>query len=185
MANPRKTGKYGSLFLHVSDTPDLTMTAKFADTFDARFETTVQMYECTRQGEGFARYMPGPSNSRLTCQAHVQALSALLALADDTLATLPAAGTDTTLPLLVRCAFKLITLATEVGTFAGGGGSPSIANGDGLPASAGANLTIAGQQIIQGFGWVSAANIQLAFDNKIIEDFTIQVDGDYQLKTTT
>lgn len=175
MASNRLTGKYGSLFLHVSAAAALTSVVKIGETFEARFETAVTMHECTRQGEGFARFMPGISHSTLTCRAHIIGATALLALSDDTLSTLAAA--DTTLPPLVRCAFKLITWATEAA------GAP--ATGDGAPATPGADLTIAGQQILQGFGWLSTANLSLPFDQDAVEEIVIQVDGDYQFKLTT
>lgn len=167
MASNRKTGKYGSLFLHVGSPADLAQVAKFGDTFDWRFESTVEMHECTRAGEGARRYMPGMGSATFSCRAHITGLSSLLILGDDNLATLTTV--PTALPSLVSCAFKLVTLATE-------------AAGTVLAVD---NLLVANQQIIQGFGWVSRASIQVPFDADIVEDFEIQVDGVWSFTPTT
>jgi|SRR5436305_9187889 len=165
MASALQTGKYGSLYLHIGTGAALASVVKVASTFDLRMEASVAMHECTRLGEGFARYMPGVGNATITCQAHFSLLSVLFAAADDTLVT----GGD---QLLVRCAFKLVTTSFA----AGGAALAGSAIGSGTPT---------GQQIIQGFGWVERASLALPFDNPIVEDFQIHVDGDWQLVTST
>lgn len=162
MASSRITGKFGSLFLHVNASPALASVVKVADTYDVRFESDVDMAECTRKGEGFRRYMPGSGGAKLSCKANFQALAALVVLTDDTLAT-AAMGS------LVRCAFKLVTLST-------------LAAGATLAAAA---AGVAGQQIIQGFGWINRASLSAPFNEKIDEDLEITVDGEWAFVTST
>lgn len=176
MPNPRQTGKYGSLFLHVSATPALASCAKFADTYDIRWEPETTHEDCTRKGEGFARSMPGIGRARLTCKAKMRLLSAFMVLADDNLTTLRGvvaghAAADA-LPDLNRCAFKLITLNVGVGTV-GGGGTPITATN-----------TPVGQQMIQGFGWITRGSLTAVFDQELEDEIEILVDGDWLTSAT-
>lgn len=161
-ATDRKTGKYGSLYLHANASPVLNSATKYADVYNWRFETNVEMLDCTRKGEGYRRFMPGAGTSRFTADKFIQTLSSLLILADDDLAT-------AALGPVVRVAFKLITVGTEATgtTFS----SP--------------NLNVADAQIIQGFGWVERAYLEAPFDDAIREGFEMQVDGEWEFVTTT
>ena len=162
MASTRKTGKLAALYLHASGTPALASVVKFADTTNWRFEAEVAMHQCSRKGEGYARFMPGIGSARFTAEARLSTLSALVVMANDNLAS-------GSMPGFVRVAFKLVTLSTQ-------------AVGATL-AAAGAG--VAGMQLIQGFGWVARGSLQTPFDNPIIEDFEMQVDGDWEFVTTT
>jgi hypothetical protein len=166
-ASPRILGKYGALFLHVSSAPALASVVKVADTYNARIEGQTEMLAASIKGDGFARFIPGRTSATLTCEAHFQALSALFALVDDNAASLTTV--PTVIPALVRVAWKLVSWST-------------------LPAGAGLSGTVAGlagQQIVFGFGFVSRASLQLPFDNPIVEDFELQIDGQYEFATAT
>jgi len=164
MASPRQSGLYGALYLHVSTAPALASVVKVADTFNLAFETNVEMHNCTRKGEGFSRFMPGEGASRITGDANFQALAVLLSIAEGPLAT-PVSGTP-----YVRIAFKLVTN-----------------DGDQAPATvlAAADLPIAGQQIVQGFGWMARHVLNVPDDEAITTPFEIQVDGEWDLVTST
>lgn len=165
MASPRITGKYGSLYLHVSASPALASVTKAADTYNAQIETEAEMLECTRKGEGYRRYMPGSGGGKITCTAYFQALSQFLVLADDDLAS-GAIGP------VVRVAFKLVTLSLA-------------AAGASLAATTLGASTPAGQQIIQGFAWVNRASLRAPFDNKIEEELELMLDGPWQFLDST
>lgn len=163
--NPRISGKYGSLYLHVSATPALASVVKAADTYNVQFEAETEMLECTRKGEGYRRYMPGVGGAKITCTAYFQALSQFLVMADDDLAT-GAIGP------LVRVAFKLVTLSLA-------------AAGTTMASTVPGNSTPAGQQIIRGFAWVNRASLRAPFDNKIEEELELMLDGDWDFQDST
>jgi len=165
MASPRITGKYGSLYLHVSATPALASVTKAADTYNVQFEVETEMLECTRKGEGYKRYMPGPGGAKITCQAYFQALSRFVIMADDDLAT-------GSLGPLVRVAFKMVTLSLA-------------AAGTAMASTVPGNSTPAGQQIIQGFAWTNRASLRTPFDNKIEEELELMLDGDWSFLDST
>lgn len=165
MASTRKTGKFGSLYLSTST---LDAATKFAHTTTWRFESDVAIHDCTRKGEVYSRKMPGVGTARLTVSGRVATTALLLPLADDNLATYAVSGDN--LLALVRVAWKLITLSEEAtgASFT----SPNIGG-------------TAGFQGIEGYGWVSRGSLEAPFDGPLVEDFEIQVDGQWAFFTTT
>ena len=90
----------------------------------------------------------------------------MVVLADDDLATQGAGA----LTAQIRIAFKLVT---NDGDQAAG------------TTLAGADLPIAGQQIVQGFGWMERASLAVPHDDAITQPFEIQVDGEWEFVTST
>lgn len=162
MASPRQTGLYGALFIHAATAPALASVTKVADVYNLQFETTVEILECSRKGEGFRRYMPGAGSSRITGDARFQLLATMLQLADDDLATQGAGA----LSDQIRIAFKLVV--NDMDTAAGAG----LAAFD-LPAGA------EGGQVVYGFGWMARAALNVPHDDAVTQPFEIQVDGEW------
>lgn len=165
MASPRQSGLYGGLYLHAAAAPALASVVKVADVFNLQFETTVEMLECTRKGEGYRRFMPGAGTSRITGDARFQLLATMLAFADNDLSTNPSGA----LTALSRIAFKLITNDNDIAA-----GTPLVAYTTGL----------ANQQVIEGFGWMERASLLVPHDDAITQPFEIQVDGEWAFQVT-
>lgn len=168
MASPRQTGLYGSLYLNAAAAgaqPTLAAVTKVADVFNLQFEIQVEVAECTRKGEAFRRYVPGPGGARITGEARFQKLAVLAAIADDPLQ--PDAGA---LAHPLRVAWKIVTNDND--------------------QAAAFNLAttvtgLAGEQIIKGFGYFAAAAVNIPHDEAITQPFEIQVDGEWELEATT
>ena len=90
----------------------------------------------------------------------------MLALADDDLATQGAGG----LTAQIRVAFKLIVNDNDQAA-----GTTLAAYATGL----------AGQQVVEGFGWFQSAGLNLPDDEAITQPFEIQVDGEWAFQVTT
>lgn len=168
MASPRQTGLYGSLYLHASiagGQPALASVTKVADVFNLAFESQVEVAECTRKGESYRRYVPGPGGARITGEARFQKLAVLAAIADDPLVEDPGA-----LAHPRRVAFKIVTNDNDQ---AAGFNLATTATG------------LAGEQIIKGFGYFASANVNIPFDDAITQPFEIQVDGEWEFEATT
>jgi hypothetical protein len=163
MASSRKTGKLGALYLHSHATaPDKDASIKIADTYNWKFDVTADVEECTRKGEGHKRYEAGAGSASFTCQAHITALGALALLAQAGLQTVAQGGA---VAAARRVAFRLITLNTSaVGVL---------------------TRTPTGQQEIKGIGYVTRGSLEAVHDSLIVDDFEVQVDGNWTTGPTT
>lgn len=154
MATTRKTGKLGALYLGTTLT-STGIAVKVADVFDWTFESQAEVFECSIKEEQFDRYQPGGGNARLTVQGYVTALAKL---SNQVLNSLSATGAGT------RAAWKLAIISTD--------------------ATAAATINPAGNQVWQGFGWVTRGTMT-APRGMIVDTFEIQIDGEWQNTTST
>jgi hypothetical protein len=175
MASARQTGLYGALYLHVPAAgaqPALASVRKVADVYNLEFDTSVNILPCGRIGEGFRRFVPGPGSARITGDARFQNLATMAAIADEPLESNPVGA----LAHPQRVAFKLVTNDGDQNATHPLSSSTVLA-GDDLP--------IAGQQIIQGFGYFERGALNIPHDDAITQPFDIQIDGEWQFVTST